>query len=281
MIILNDLRGQLANRLHFISYFIANSFHHNYDLLITCFPEYHDYFASGLKTSHQVKIVKRGLFQKMIHRLFNKLRTLKFVPPYLNFHSIAQLESRHIEFDINNESFIKVAKKSVVLPTGWLYRDYTNLKRYKTELRSFFSPLQQFQSIVCLEKERALLLGDTLIGVHIRRGDYETFNDGKWFYSNTLYKRKMDEVSAIFPDKNCVFVICSDCDIVEQDFKGYNVLINKRAAIVDLYLLSACDYIIGPPSTFSEWASFYNDVPLCSILSADQKISRGCFKSFI
>jgi hypothetical protein len=31
--------------------------------------------------------------------------------------------------------------------------------------------------------------------------------------------------------------------------------------IEDLYALASCDYIIGPPSTFSQWASFYGNVP--------------------
>ena len=31
--------------------------------------------------------------------------------------------------------------------------------------------------------------------------------------------------------------------------------------IGDLYSLAACDYIIGPPSTYTQWASFYGQVP--------------------
>ena len=33
-------------------------------------------------------------------------------------------------------------------------------------------------------------------------------------------------------------------------------------AVEDLYMLSVCDYLIGPPSTYSLVASMYKDVPL-------------------
>jgi len=32
--------------------------------------------------------------------------------------------------------------------------------------------------------------------------------------------------------------------------------------IEDLYLLGYCDYIVGPNSSFSQWASFWGGVPL-------------------
>jgi hypothetical protein len=32
--------------------------------------------------------------------------------------------------------------------------------------------------------------------------------------------------------------------------------------IEDLYSLAQCDFLAGPPSTFTLWASFYGKVPL-------------------
>lgn len=37
----------------------------------------------------------------------------------------------------------------------------------------------------------------------------------------------------------------------------------------DLFSLSKADYIIGPPSTFSAWASLYGTVPLYFIESSN------------
>ena len=41
-------------------------------------------------------------------------------------------------------------------------------------------------------------------------------------------------------------------------------------AAEDLHLMSRCEFIIGPPSTFSLWASFMGQVPLCIVRDARQ-----------
>jgi len=37
-----------------------------------------------------------------------------------------------------------------------------------------------------------------------------------------------------------------------------------------MYGFARCDYLIGPPSTFTMWASFYGQVPLNIICRNDQ-----------
>ena len=50
-------------------------------------------------------------------------------------------------------------------------------------------------------------------------------------------------------------------------FEGFTLCDLKKntSAIHDLYALSQCDRIFGPHSSFSRWASFIGDVPLCYI----------------
>lgn len=50
-----------------------------------------------------------------------------------------------------------------------------------------------------------------------------------------------------------------------------------RSAEDDQTLMSQCDYIIGPPSTFSTWASFMGKVPLLHLYSAGQKVKLSEF----
>ena len=102
-----------------------------------------------------------------------------------------------------------------------------------------------------------------LIGVHIRRGDYRTYRNGKYFYDLETYKKQMQHLAALLEDKNPLFFICSDESVDLKSFGGLQVIENKNGnATEDLYLLTTCDYLIAPPSTFSKWASFYGDVPL-------------------
>ena len=51
--------------------------------------------------------------------------------------------------------------------------------------------------------------------------------------------------------------------------------------MIDLYGLAACDYIIGPPSTYSHWASFWGKGPLRPLDSSDLQLKLGDFKRVV
>ena len=274
----------MANRLHFLSYFIANSKAYNYSLLITCFPEYHDLFAAIGPHGPGVTFVSRGLPQRALNKMLNKLHALalKFgiKLPGIIFHSITENDLKLSQYDINNPEFVKLAQHQVVIPDGWVYRDYINFKKYLPQIKNLFSPKQEFMDAIKREVNQARSMGDLLIGVHIRRGDYKEFNGGKWFYSNEVYINKMQEAEELFAGKQCVFIICSQEKLDTNEFSAFKTVIAERPAIVDLYLLTECNYIFGPPSTFTGWASLYNTVPAYYMESASEKITIDSFKEF-
>jgi hypothetical protein len=94
VVIIKRINGQLANRLHFLSYFIANSKAYNYSLLITCFPEYHDLFTGIGPHEPGVTFLSRGLPQRALNKTLNKLHALalKIKLSGIIFHSIAENE---------------------------------------------------------------------------------------------------------------------------------------------------------------------------------------------
>jgi hypothetical protein len=47
-----------------------------------------------------------------------------------------------------------------------------------------------------------------------------------------------------------------------------------------MYALASCDYIVGPPSTFSLWASFYGQVPLCFLQKPDEPLALANFVDY-
>lgn len=51
----------------------------------------------------------------------------------------------------------------------------------------------------------------------------------------------------------------------------------KNLMAEDLYSLSKADYIIGPPSSYSAWASLYGSVPLCFIEDSKADFSISDF----
>lgn len=164
---------------------------------------------------------------------------------------------------------------------GWDTRtDTRHLKTAKRELQYIFRPKKEIT-----DKAEALIAGirrnaDMVVGVHIRRGDYATWNDGRFFYSLDDYHRFMLRIKDSFPDRRVAFFISSNEDIPLNIFHGcscYRFANEPSAAVLDLYTLSICDRITGPFSTFSRWASFIGEVPLCFLESKEQQFHDDDF----
>lgn len=108
---------------------------------------------------------------------------------------------------------------------------------------------------------------DITIGVHIRRGDYATWRNGDYFYSQEQYHNICENLKKEFPDKQIRFFLSSNEKIDKTIFHSDEYFsLSQSAPPEDLYALSLCDYIIGPPSTFSRWAAFYGDKPIRFIM---------------
>jgi hypothetical protein len=118
-----------------------------------------------------------------------------------------------------------------------------------------------------------------LIGIHIRRGDYRNFRGGEFFYSIEDYYQIMLGIDKLF--ENVVFFISSNEDFdvnVFNDIKCFRI--KNATQIEDMAGLSICDYICGPPSTFSAWSSLYNNVPVYFVKNLNDEIRLDSFKKY-
>ena len=80
----------------------------------------------------------------------------------------------------------------------------------------------------------------------------------------------MEHVLRIFNSFNVAFLLISNEEIDKSFFVDYNCYFSSSNLMAeDLYLLSQTDYILGPPSTFSAWASLYKNSPLYFIENAE------------
>jgi len=184
-------------------------------------------------------------------------------------------------FDLNSDEFVQKAKSKLVLVYGWLFKDPQNLQKHKQLLLDLWQPNKNYLANVENYFRKYKQDHDVLVGVHIRRGDYKTFENGKWFYSPGQYYEKMKEIASLetFHDKRIAFVICSnEQGISLPGTDKFSVFNEERHFSEDVLLLSKCDYIIGPPSTFSIWASFYGDVPLYLIDDMNRAVSKEDFR---
>ncbi|QEC69076.1 hypothetical protein FRZ67_17805 [Panacibacter ginsenosidivorans] len=280
MVVIDHKAGQLANRLFQFSYFIAHSLEHDYKLINPCFEEYRDLFETTSKSNFDTGNIQlafsRNLFiNKKLTQLINRLRrpasknNSKLF--FFEFHNIRQqYDQQHKVFDMSDASFVKKAKRKILFAKGWHYRDTAALIKHADTVRKIFTPcdifMNQVKNVVAATKNY-----DVRIGVHLRKGDYENFFEGRWFYDDTVYAQKMQALQNTFAaqKKTCVFILFSNEIIDATSFAGLNILTGQRPAITDLYSMAACDYLVGPPSTFTMWASFYGSVPLLILKNKD------------
>lgn len=164
---------------------------------------------------------------------------------------------------------------------GWDTRTDTRyLAQARPELKRIFRPKDEITSkaeslISQLRKDC-----DMVIGVHIRRGDYATWHNGKFFYSLEQYHQFMLRIKELYKDKRIAFFIGSNENFSTENFKDCNCARfgkEPSGAILDLYALSICDKIIGPFSSYSRWASFIGEVPLCFLENKEQSFTDKSF----
>lgn len=101
----------------------------------------------------------------------------------------------------------------------------------------------------------------TLIGVHVRRGDYAGYLGGRYFFDWSVYERVIAHVADTWGRDRVAFLVTSD-ETPPTDFaRDLDWSPGPGDAVGDLTALGHCDLVVGPPSTFSHWASFVGGAP--------------------
>jgi len=171
--------------------------------------------------------------------------------------------------------------KALGFKKGWYTMDDTRyLSQTKLELQDIFRPREEI-----MHKASGMIAdirqgADIIVGVHIRHGDYKTFYDGRYYYTLEEFHQFMLRIQALYDDRRVAFFISSNEPFDVNIFKGcrcYRFGKEPSGDILDLYTLSLCDRILGPWSTYSRWASFIGEVPLCFIENKDQQFTDDSF----
>jgi hypothetical protein len=144
-------------------------------------------------------------------------------------------------------------------------------------IRKTFEPDAAVSEIAHHTVRRARAGADVLIGVHIRLKDYRTYLGGFFYYCPEDYQRTLEGMAALFPGQRVAFLICSDEDQKAESFAPFQVSKGPGTPLGDLYSLAGCDYLIGPPSTFSLWAAFYGVKPLYHMLEPKPPADLSAF----
>jgi hypothetical protein len=265
--------GQLCNRIFAFGHFIGNALEHGHRLINPTFDEYCRHFPSTRLNDFGGKRIGVRLPGGMTYDRFERLANAVSRRSQTSvLHRILRLEEGETEFDLNDAGFVKDARSKVVLTDGWLFQDPVNFRKHADTIRAMFKPDSSVSAEVAGLIANCRRTCDVLVGVHIRQGDYRQWQGGKYSYENNIYREKMCAVEAQMAarGRRAGFLACSNEAIPAAEFAGLQVTPGPGQMIEDLYSLAACDYLIGPPSTYSGWASFYGKVPLMPIAEAGQ-----------
>jgi hypothetical protein len=144
---------------------------------------------------------------------------------------------------------------------GYMFRSDPLPSEHMDTIRRHFAIGPEHRSNVDELMARLRARGDVVIGLHIRRGDYATWQQGRYFYSFAQYAEILRRVAEQLSGRRVVFLVCGDEKFDEDDFRGLDVHPGTGHIIEDMYALAETDILIGPPSTYSEWAAFYGQKP--------------------
>ena len=172
-------------------------------------------------------------------------------------------ERNCLDMDQYGEKLSRLAVAKTTFLAGLYFSAPESMREHRSDILEYFSPAQDVQGQIDLLLKRARVETEVLVGVHIRGGDYKTYCEGVMYYTVAEYADVMRHLACELTAKGRVrFLVCSDEDVDVDEFAGLDVLVSRAVPLVDMYSLARCDFILAPNSTFSQWASFYGNVPL-------------------
>jgi hypothetical protein len=220
---------------------------------------------------HFFKITHSSLVSFPLYVVAKVLAAVKLLPT---------ASFKHAECDMMGLEQKMLRHKHIVV-SGWYVRYYELFLKYRDEICDLFTIDPAYTEPV---KAWMSEWQGTRLGVHIRRGDYAVWRDGIYCYTDSVYADTIRQFAALHPNDTIdVFLSTNDPDVSVEKFES---LLNEAGnhvrlhlfggnAVEDLFMLSECDYIIGPPSTYSLVAAMYRDIPLCRM----DEIKDGCLSA--
>lgn len=164
---------------------------------------------------------------------------------------------------INNASAAeqKMLRSKLYFNNSWYIRDYHLIEKYRPELAEVISPyddvIKRIKGVFTTYREQNN--NTILVGAHMRRGDYRTWQNGEFYFTdeewNSLFLQMSDFPQ--FASSHLKFLIFSNEKVERENFSNQlDICVSQGTVAEDLAALSLCDFVLGPPSTFS-WIANY------------------------
>lgn len=271
MIVSANTSGRLGNRLVSFFYVFASALQSGQRLVFLTGKDILDLFDHDcfLRARSEVVIVRRtGLVefllrcQQSYHERFSPINELARIDK----------STRWIQA-------VRAGKCPVHFMFDWYFRDNTALVLMREKMREIMRIQERFVRAPTAFWNRHAK-GKETVGVHVRRGDYRTWNEGRFYYSDEEYLRFLSEMSKSVGQAICFFIVSDETvDLRAFEARGLDVHLFKGVDYrEDLVMLTLCDYVLGPVSTFSWWAAYYGGAKYFAIRDRRTEITKDLFK---
>ena len=279
--------GRLGNRLHTHANALAWCIENNYNLINLSFSDYAKLFKNSSKyksgnlnqnENFIIKFCSRKLIRCFIRRLLLSDKWIERLAWIFN-----QIRPTKNEALLESDLSRQIKHNKINLIKYWDINCKNSINIHQHKLRDYLRPNKRF--VITTEKiiDELRSKFECLVGVHARRGDYSTYLDGIHYHSWESYLHwaiQSKQVLEYSGKKNVGIVICSDDkapSFVPNDEDVY--FSSNNDFMVDIYLLSMCDYNLGPPSSFGTWISWFGAVPRLVVYNKTEVTSLNQFKA--
>jgi hypothetical protein len=295
LIVISLRSGRLANRLMLFTQFIALSEEQGHRIINFAFHSYAHLFETTRRDIYcRYPVARRRSWLDIVPGVADALRKTRICYQLVCYGSIwnehlpifgrmvvtlrEKPGSKVMPLD-GPEIQAQIRDARIVFAHGWKFRVPTDwIQRHAEKIRAYFRPIEEFEHASREAVERLRRGADMVVGVHIRHGDYRAWRGGKYFFPASRYAGWMQEFAAQFPERKVAFFVCSDEPRNADEFPGLLVGLGAGSAMGDLHALARCDYIFGPQSTYTQWASFYGNKPLLLLKDATDRLELEKFR---
>jgi hypothetical protein len=285
--------GRMANRIVGFANLIAFAAEHGHRVVNVTFHSYAHLFETTSRDVYcRFPVPQRRSVWDVIPGAARVIRDSRMF--YHAIRSAAVLNDRHSifgrkavtlrestrqPFTLLNDPEIqeRIRAADIVFIYGWGFVAPECVPKQAETIRAFFRPVAQYNLASRQVVEQMRQDADVVIGVHIRHGDYKDWNGGKCYFPAARYAAWMHELVEQFPGRKVSFLVCSNEPRSAEEFPGLRVRFGTDP-VVDLYALSHCDFLLGPISSFSQWASFYGNKPLFHLDDTNARVELGRFQ---
>ncbi len=164
--------------------------------------------------------------------------------------------------------------KSPIFCTGWNYRNFDSVKKDRQYYSNIYTKNINTSLSSLIDKNQKN------IAIHIRRGDYKEWENGKYYYEDAVYINAINKIKELINTPIKIFIFTNDSELNSKLYESHSdsIYFSKNDVKSDHYLMSKCDYIIGPPSSFSMWASYIGNTPFYHIRDKNKNFTLSDFE---